>query len=387
MTLKNKVEETFISQYGERPLLIESPGRVNLMGDHTDYNDGFVLPAAIQKVIILGIAPNKLGKIRAFSIDMNESVVLDVNDLQKSAKHWANYLKGVVSELQKEGFKPKGFDVVFGGDIPIGAGLSSSAALEGALLVGLDHLFKLKVGRKQMARIGQLTEHNHVGVNCGIMDQFINLHGEPNSALKLDCRSLEYKLYPVEREDIKIVLCNSKVSHNLASSEYNVRRTQCEKGVKILQKYNPDIKNLRDVTFKMLDDHKEELGALVYRRCRFVLEENERVHDACTHLEQNDLKAFGERMFESHEGLSNDYEVSCEELDVLVELAKKQPGVFGSRMMGGGFGGCTINLIQEDQVEAFINTIFEGYKTQTGLEAEIYITQINGGTKVIEGRL
>ena len=385
MTLKEKVQQTFISKYGAEPLLIESPGRVNLMGDHTDYNDGFVLPAAIQKVIWMGMAPSKLGKIRAFSVDMNESVVLDINDLQKSDKHWANYIKGVVSELAESGYSVSGFDVVFGGDIPIGAGLSSSAALEGAVVVGLDHLFDLGVDRKQMAKIGQLTEHNHVGLNCGIMDQFINLHGEANSALKLDCRSLEYQLFPFEREDIKLVLCNSKVSHNLASSEYNVRRGQCEKGVAILKQYEPDLKNLRDVTFNLLEEHKEELGELVYRRCRFVLEENKRVHDACRHLQENDFKAFGERMYESHAGLSSDYEVSCEELDILVDLAKEQPGVFGSRMMGGGFGGCTINLVQEDQVGTFTNAVSKGYKDATGVDADIYITQINAGAKVIEG--
>lgn len=366
------------------PILIQSPGRVNLMGDHTDYNDGFVLPAAIQKNIVIGMTVNRLDKIRAFSVDMNESVVLDLNNLQKNDKHWVNYIKGVVSELHSAGHKLKGFDMAFGGDIPIGAGLSSSAALEGGLLVGLDRLFGLGLNRKEMAKIGQLTEHNHVGVNCGIMDQFINLHGEPDSALKLDCRSLEYELYPFEREDIKIVLCNSKVSHSLASSEYNVRRRQCEEGVEVLQKYHPEIKNLRDVSFGLLEEHKGELKEVVYRRCRFVLEENQRVQDACDHLKNNDFEALGKTMFTSHQGLSQDYEVSCDELDVLVDIAKNRPGLFGSRMMGGGFGGCTINLVQEDKVEDFMNTVTKAYKQRTGLDTEIYITQISGGAKIIE---
>jgi len=382
--LENKIYEQFRSKFDREPLLINSPGRVNLMGDHTDYNDGFVLPAAIDKVIVLGIGGNKLGKIRAFSADMNESVVMDLNDLHKSDKHWANYIKGVAVELKKKGFKLKGFDVVFGGNIPIGAGLSSSAALEGALTVGLGKLFKLKLSRKEMARIGQLTEHNHVGVNCGIMDQFINLHGEPDKALKLDCRSLEYDLHPFHQEDTKIVLCNSRVSHNLADSEYNVRRSQCEKGVQHLKKYDPQIKNLRDVSMELLQEHKGEMDPVVFRRCKFVLEENERVHMGCEDLSKNDLSAFGRRMFESHEGLSKDYEVSCEELDILVELAKEQEGLIGCRMMGGGFGGCTINLVKESQVASFTDAVSKAYEQRTGIEAEIYVTRINGGAHIVE---
>lgn len=383
--LAETVKDIFQKKFETNPVLIQSPGRVNLIGEHTDYNDGFVLPAAIQKVIMLAIAPNELTKIRAFSVNMNESVVLDLNDLHKSDKHWANYIKGVVSELQKAGYKPSGFDIVFGGDIPIGAGLSSSAALEGGVLVGLDMLFGFGLNRKQMAHLGQLTEHNHVGVKCGIMDQFINLHGEDNKVLKLDCRSLEYQLIPFHRDDIKIVLCNSKVSHNLADSEYNVRRAQCEEGVEVLKKYTPEIRNLRDVDADLLEAHKEELDPVVYRRCKYVIEENERVHNACNDLEKDDFRSFGQRMFESHKGLSEDYEVSCKELDILVELAKNREGLLGSRMMGGGFGGCTINLVEESKVEAFTEAVSKGYYEQTGIETEIYITQIDGGTRVLEG--
>ncbi|MEX2603858.1 MAG: galactokinase, partial [Gracilimonas sp.] len=336
------------------------------------------------KVIVLAMAPNELGKVRAYSVDMDESVELNLDDLQKSKKHWANYIKGAISELQKIGYEPKGFDVVFGGDIPIGAGLSSSAALEGGILVGIEKLFDFGLSRKQMARIGQLTEHNHVGVNCGIMDQFINLHGEANKVLKLDCRTLEYEMYPFERDDIKIVLCNSKVSHNLASSEYNVRRAQCEVGVRIMQKSRPDIENLRDVDINILESHRSELDPVVYRRCKYVIEENQRVHDACNDLEKNDFESFGKRMFESHYGLSNDYEVSCEELDILVEIAKEQPGLLGCRMMGGGFGGCTINLVEEQHVASFTETITKEYKAKTGKDTEIYITQINAGAKVLD---
>lgn len=382
--LLTNIREQFFLKFDKEPLLVQSPGRVNLIGEHTDYNDGFVLPAAIDKVIVLAMASNSLGKVRAYSVDMNESVVMDLDDLHKSDRHWANYVKGVIHETQKEGKDLMGFDLVFGGDIPIGAGLSSSAALEGGLLVGLDQLFKLGFTRKKMARIGQLTEHNHVGVNCGIMDQFINLHGEINKVLKLDCRSLEYGLYPFERDDIKIVLCNSKVSHNLADTEYNVRREQCDSGVKVLQKNESTIKNLRDVDLELLEAHRNEMNEVVYRRCKYVLEENKRVHDACRDLEKGDFKSFGNRMFQSHQGLSKDYEVSCKELDVLVEIAKNQPGLLGSRMMGGGFGGCTINLIEESFVEDFKETVTREYKSRTGIEAEIYITQINGGAAIAE---
>lgn len=382
--LIKKIHKQFLEKYGREPILVQSPGRVNLIGEHTDYNDGFVLPAAIDKTIVMAISPNNLTKIRAYSVDMDESEEFEIENLHESDKHWAKYIKGAVSEIKAEGHQPRGFDVVFGGDIPIGAGLSSSAALEGAVLVGMEELFGFGLSLKQMALIGQRTEHDHVGVKCGIMDQFVNLHGEANKVLKLDCRSLDYDLYPFERDDIKIVLCNSKVSHNLVDSQYNVRRTQCEQGVQVLRKYKPEILNLRDVSMELLKGHKEEMDPVVYRRCKYVLDENQRVHDACNDLEKGDFESFGKRMFQSHEGLSNDYEVSCEELDILVEIAKGQPGLLGARMMGGGFGGCTINLVEEEHVGEFKETIAKEYNAKTGIEPEIYITQISSGTKVLK---
>lgn len=381
--LSSTINQEFEDRFKSKPILVQSPGRVNLIGEHTDYNDGFVLPAAIQKVIILALAPNELDSVRAFSVDMNEEVILDLTHLESSDKHWANYIKGVIAELREQGYESKGFDLVFGGNIPIGAGLSSSAALEGGLLVGLSKLFDFDVDRKTMARIGQLTEHNHVGVRCGIMDQFINLHGESHKVLRLDCRTLEYQLYPFEREDIKIVLCNSNVSHNLASSEYNVRREQCEAGVEVLRKFDSDIVNLRDVSIEFLEAHEADIDSLVFKRCKYVVEENNRVVAACEDLEKGDFEAFGERMFQSHNGLSNDYEVSCEELDVLVAIAKEQPGLLGSRMMGGGFGGCTINLVEENQVENFVEKVGCEYSKRTGKETEVYITSINAGTRIL----
>ncbi len=382
--LGDKMYKKFVSTYRKEPIMVESPGSINLLGDHTDYNDGFVLSTAIDRVIVMGMAKNNLERIRAFSVDMNESTVMDLNDLCKNEKHWANYIKGVAVELQRAGFDIKGFDIVFGGNIPIGAGLSSSAALEGGLLVGLNHLFKLGLTRIKKTGIGQLAEQNHIGVNGGIMDQFINLHGEKDKALKLDCRTLEYQQYPFKQDDINLVVCNSKVNHNVATSECNVRREQCKKGMKVLQKYNPEIKNLRDVSFEQLEEHKNEMNELAYLRCKFVLEENERVQRACSHLEEKDFEAFGKQMFVSHEGLSSHYEVSCEEVDILVELAKDHPGVLGSRMMGEGFGGCTVNLVKEEQVSSFKDFMAEEYRSRTGIEAGIYITQISDGAKIIE---
>lgn len=385
--LVKHVSSDFKSRFDKEPVLVESPGRVNLMGDHTDYNDGFVLPAAIDKKIVLGISPNEMDKVRAFSIDMNETVELELNNPEQSDKQWANYVKGVICEIREKGYSLNGFDVVFSGDIPIGAGLSSSAALEGALLVGLNHIFDLDLSKTEMARIGQLTEHHHVGVNCGIMDQFVNLHGAENSVLKLDCRSLEYEPFPFERDDIKIVLCNSKVSHNLAYSEYNIRRAQCEEGVEVLRKYDADIQNLRDVSREFLEEQKNEMKKVIYQRCKFVLDENERVLTACKHLTENDFEAFGQCMFESHEGLSKEYEVSCKELDLLVETAKEQAGLYGARMMGGGFGGCTINLVKEEQVEAFQKEISKEYRNRTGIEVEMYVTQIASAVNIIHNSL
>ncbi len=376
-----RVKEVYNQHFTDPPVIVTSPGRVNLIGEHTDYNDGFVMPAAIDKVIVLAMSKNDSNKIEAYSVDMDEKYSADLSrDLEEPDLHWAKFFKGIVSELSERGISTGGFNVVFGGNIPIGSGLSSSAALEGGILLGLSELFDFELSRIEMARVGQLTEHNHVGVRCGIMDQFANLYGESGVALKLDCRSLEFERIPFNRDDIQIVLCNSKVSHNLASSEYNVRREQCEAGVAVLKKYYPDISNLRDVSIDMLRAHEQELDELIYMRCKFVIEENERVLRAGEYLENDDFEEFGQQVYASHYGLSNEYEVSCEELDILVELAKGQPGVLGARMMGGGFGGCTINFVEQTAVKAFTDHITTAYKEKTGIDTEIYITRISEGT-------
>ncbi|MDZ7718473.1 MAG: galactokinase [Balneolaceae bacterium] len=379
-----KIYNDFKSRFDTEPILIQSPGRVNLIGEHTDYNEGFVLPAAIDKVIVLGCAANESKKARLHSIDMKESFEVDLSkDLEKSDYHWANYILGVVDQLKIRGDKIEGFDCVFGGDIPIGAGLSSSAALEGGVVLGLSKLFDLSISKTEMAKIGQAAENHFVGMQCGIMDQFANLHGKEGHALKLDCRSLEFELYPFHRSDIKIILCDTNVHRELTSSEYNIRRQQCEEGVQILKQFDYDIKSLRDVSMQMLKKHMGDFTPVVFERCIFILEENKRVEAACEALTNDDLETFGKLMYESHYGLRDLYEVSCKELDVLVEITEKLEGVFGSRMMGGGFGGCTINLVKEEFVDEFIRSVERKYSEKIGDDLEIYQASINDGTKQI----
>lgn len=390
--LFNKIKQAYTERFGASPLMIQSPGRVNLIGEHTDYNDGFVLPAAIDKVIYMAMGRNNLGKIRLLSVDMDmKTFETPVSaEYQKVETHWANYILGVVNEMQKAGYNPGkgegegGFDCVFGGTIPIGAGLSSSAALEGGIALGLNELFQLDMSRKEMALISQRAENLFVGVQSGIMDQFANLHGKKNSVIKLDCRTLDYERYPFEWNNVRILLCDTKVRRELAGSEYNVRRQQCEEGVAVIKKSHPEVKNLRDVSFEQLEEHKQKMDPVVYRRCRYVLEENRRLLDGCEDLMQGDLEGFGKRMYQSHYGLKNDYEVSCEELDILVEAVEPLDGVLGARMMGGGFGGCTINLVALDKLEEIKQQVTDSYKKKTGIKPDIYVANIGEGTHIIK---
>lgn len=378
----SQVKEKFRQHYKQEPLIITSPGRINLIGEHTDYNEGFVLPAAIDKKIVYAIALNGTDTCRAFALFNNEEASFSLQHL-KHGKGWINYLMGVVYQLQQHGYEVKGFDCVISGDIPIGAGMSSSAAVEGGLIFGLDHLLHFGLERMQMAKIGQLAEHTFPGVKCGIMDQFANLHGQKDKVMLLDCRSLEYQYFPFEfSRDYKVVLCNSMVHHSLASSEYNVRRAQCEEGVELLKAFLPGINSLRDVTSAQVEQYKDRLPSKVYDRCLFVTQENERVEKACSHLQQHNLEEVGRLMYASHEGLSSLYEVSCPELDFLASLAKERPEVAGARMMGGGFGGCTINLVKTDKVEDFISFIRSRYNDAFGKVLEIYVTAIEDGVSV-----
>ena len=379
------IVRTFKDRYGKEPLVVAAPGRVNLIGEHTDYNEGFVLPAAVDKKMFVALAPNGTSTVNVYASAYDQSYSFDVNKIEavKETK-WYSYLKGVIYLIQERNKKVKGVDVIIDGNVPVGAGMSSSAALSSGFAFGLNEVFQLGLTRMDIAHIAQKTEHIFLGVMVGIMDMFASLHGKAEHVIKLDCRSMEYEYIPFRFPDYKIVLVNTMVEHSLASSEYNVRRKQCEEGVAIMRKHlGENIKTLRDVPLKELEAHKDELSAEVYRRCSYVLKENERLLKGCDMLKAGDLEGFGKLMYETHDGLSKDYNVSCKELDLLVEHAKTFKEVAGSRMMGGGFGGCTINLVQEECVERFTTFIKEKYKAAFNKEPEVYITQIEEGVKVI----
>ncbi|WP_210463547.1 galactokinase [Rufibacter roseolus] len=375
---------TFQKLYNQEPIVIRSAGRVNLIGEHTDYNEGFVLPAAIDKELYFAIAPNGTTSMRAYSFDLHEKSTFNLEQVAPTQTAWANYLLGVVAQLQKAGHTVPGFDLVFGGNIPMGAGLSSSAAVECGLAYALNHLFGFGLGKMDLVKMAQKAEHEYAGVMCGIMDQFASMFGKRNHVIRLDCRSLEYEYFPFDMRDYRLVLCDTQVKHSLASSEYNTRRQECEAGVTILQKHYPQVNSLRDVTLEMLESQKDEFDAVVYRRCTYVVQENLRVEQACLDLERGDLEAFGQKMFASHQGLQHDYEVSCPELDFLAQVARGCEGVLGARMMGGGFGGCTINLVRLSGLEKFTETVEKAYLQQFNRSLPIYIARIVDGTGLVQ---
>jgi galactokinase len=374
------IRKKFVALFNQEPSLYRSPGRVNLIGEHTDYNDGFVLPAAINKDVIFAIAPNNTMRIRFYSFDLDEHVSFELKNTVRSNTNWANYLVGVVAQFQSLNFPVQGFDLVFGGNIPIGAGLSSSAAIECGLAFGLNHLFGYNLDRFTLAKMAQKAEHEFAGVRCGIMDQFASLFGKEGHVIKLDCRSLEYEYYPFNMSQYRIVLCDTEVKHSLASTEYNTRREECETGIAVLSNYYPTINSLRDVTIEMLQKHQKQLNPVVFKRCMYVIQENIRVEAASQALLAGDLVLFGEKMYASHEGLQHDYEVSCRELDFLVDQTRKNDAVLGARMMGGGFGGCTINIVREDEVEFFISDMKQTYERQFNMQLKTYITEIANGS-------
>ncbi|WP_276498960.1 galactokinase [Pontibacter litorisediminis] len=379
-----EIIETFESRYQQKPVVVRSPGRVNLIGEHTDYNDGFVLPAAINKEIYFAVAPNNTNTFRAYAYDLQQEAAFDLGQVQRSDKSWANYLLGVIAQLQQANYEVKGFDLVYGGNIPIGAGLSSSAAVECGLAYALNHIFGYNIPKFELVKMAQLAEHEYAGVKCGIMDQFASMYGRQNHAVKLDCRSLDFDYYHLEMADYRIVLCDTQVKHNLASSEYNTRRQECEAGVALLQRHYPEVKSLRDVTVPMLEQHQEEFEPVVYKRCTYIVHENIRVEEACQALEQGDMKTFGEKMYASHRGLQHNYEVSCPELDFLVDEAREMDSVLGARMMGGGFGGCTINLVKLDALQEFTEQMEEAYKLQFGIALKTYVAEIVDGSSLVE---
>jgi len=377
------IKQKFKEIYKNNPLLVRSPGRINLIGEHTDYNDGFVFPAAINKEIHFAVAKNDVNKFRFYASDLNENFQMDVDDLAKTDTSWANYLLGVVAQYKKAGHSIKGVDCVFGGDIPMGAGLSSSAAIENGFAVALNTLFEIGIGKTEMAQMAQKAEHEYAGVLCGIMDQFASMHGKKGHALKLDCRTLDFEYATIDLNGYGIILCDTKVKHELASSAYNTRREECEIGVKILQQYDATITALRDVNLSLLEKHQEQFDAIVYKRCEFVINENNRVEKAFKALQNNDIEALGALMYQSHEGLRDAYEVSCKELDILAAYAKKHDAIVGSRMMGGGFGGCTINIVKQEKMASFSEEITAYYLEKTSIKPEIYTVEIVNGTGLI----
>jgi galactokinase len=379
----SKLREKFISLFNTEPLLVRSPGRVNIIGEHTDYNEGFVLPAAIDKAIYLAIDNRNDDVIHLYAQDYQQSHEVTLSTVAPTDKHWPNYILGMVNQLQKRGCAIGGFNLVIDGDVPLGAGLSSSAAVECAIAFALNELFALGIEKIEMVKMAQLAEQTFAGVMVGIMDQFASMFGKKGHAIKLDCRSLEYEYVPLVLKGVKILLLNTNVKHSLASSEYNTRRKQCEQGVAWVKEHHPEVNSLRDVTMQMLNKHVAPKDKVIFRRCKYVVEENIRLLEGCEDLKAGNIEALGKKMFLTHEGLSKEYEVSCKELDYLVDYVKNNSAVLGARMMGGGFGGCTINLVKEEAIDALVKNISADYQRAMNLELSAYIAGIEDGTSIV----
>lgn len=378
-TVKSKFKEL----YQEEPLLIHAPGRINLIGEHTDYNNGFVMPAAIHMGVQFAFAiTSKNTSIH--SVKYNQSYTPDLaNPVKVAQPEWVNYFLGIMNQINALGLKLGNFSCVFDGDLPTGAGLSSSAAMECGFVFGLNELFQLGLTPLEMVHMAQWSEHNYAGVKCGIMDQFSSMMGKDQHAFMLDCRSLEYEYLPLNLGDYTLLLCDTNVKHSLSSSEYNTRRKECQQGIAIISHDFPEVESLRDVTTTMLEACKEKLPTIIYNRCKFVVEENSRVVEASKDLKRGDLAAFGKKMFAAHEGLSKLYTVSCAELDFLVELAKAESEILGARMIGGGFGGCTLNLIHQNSIERFLTSAKAAYYNKFGMEMSSYVVKPGKGTSVV----
>ncbi len=365
-------------------ITVQAPGRINIIGEHTDYNDGFVLPAAIDKKLTVYIEKNgSESKVNLLDRKRENSFSFDLKNFSPREKSWHNYIMGVVHELQKLGGKITGFDAEFEGDVPIGGGMSSSAALECSFAVGLNELFGIGFDKWRLIKAAQMAEHNFVGIKCGIMDQFASVMGKKDCVMQLDCRSLEFQYFPLELGAYQLLLLNTNISHALASSEYNTRRAECEEGVDILKKEYLDIINLRDVDQQQLEACRAKMPNHIFRRCRHVVFENQRVLDATKVLLTDDFKTLGELVYQSHFSLQNDYEVSCPELDFLVDQTLEKDYVLGSRMMGGGFGGCTINLLKKSRVGEFVEQVSECYLNRFGIDLTPIEVSIEDGAKVI----
>jgi galactokinase len=365
----------FREMFGTSARLFRAPGRVNVIGEHTDYNDGFVMPAALGFYTWVAAAKREGRVLEAYSAHFDEKISLSLDELSgPPRRHWSDFIRGVAAGLQNGGYKLAGANLVIHGEVPLGAGLSSSAALEVATALALGSVSGMDVPPLDLVKLCQKAEHEFVGTRCGIMDQFVAVYGATGHALMLDCRSLEYQLLPMP-DNFRLVVCNSMVRHELASGEYNRRRADCEEGVKLLQPHLPEIRALRDVEVADLEAWKQVLPSTVYRRCRHVVTEDQRVLAAAKALQSGEAERFGNLMYESHTSLRDDYEVSCKELDLLVDLASSRAGVYGARMTGGGFGGCTVNLLRADAADSFKEHISQAYREATGIIPEIYVCE------------
>ena len=381
--MQNKIHEKFVSLFGEGGEVYASAGRINLIGEHTDYNGGYVFPGAIDKCLMAEIKPNGTDKVRAYSIDINEYVEFGMNEEDKPAQHWACYIFGVCRETIKRGGKVAGFDTVFAGNVPLGAGLSSSAALESCFAFAINEINQNGIDKFELAKIGQSTEHNYCGVKCGIMDQFASCFGKSGSLIRLNCKTLEYKYFPFNPKGYKLVLIDTCVKHNLASSAYNKRRESCENAAAAIRKNHPEVEFLSDAKRLWLDEVRDKISSEDFLRAEYVIGEVQRVLDVCDALEREDYETVGEMMYQTHFGMSKLYEVSCEELDFLAKLARKMD-VTGCRVMGGGFGGCTINLVKEELYDNFLAEAKKQYSAKFGHECKVYEVNISDGAHRVE---
>ena len=375
----NRLEQTFASLFGGSPRIYRAPGRVNLIGEHTDYTGGFVMPAAIDLFTYVASSQRRDRKLVVRSENLQEQMEVSLDTLpERGKRHWSDYVVGVAKALQELGYRLSGVNLLVEGNVPLGAGLSSSASLEVAVATALRDLFEIPLPSKDLALLCQRAENEFVGARCGIMDQFIAVHGASDRALLLDCRSLEYHLLPLLR-DVRLVICNTMVRHEIAHGEYNLRRSQCEQGTRMLAQHISGLRSLRDVSEADFAELNDGLPELIRRRCRHVITENARVLRAAQALEGRDMVKFGELMRMSHESLRDDFEVSCAELDLMVDLAGNLPGVYGSRMTGGGFGGCTVNLVREECTVPFGQIVREEYTKGIGVEPDIYVCSTADG--------
>jgi galactokinase len=382
MEMKSRIQEKYKTIFGEDAQLFMSAGRINLIGEHTDYNGGFVFPGAIDKGIMAEVGVNGTEKVKAFSLDYDEYVEFGLDEEDKPDQAWARYIFGVCRETIKRGGKVEGFNTVFAGDVPLGAGLSSSAALESTFAYALNYIFKNGIDKFELAKIGQSDEHNYCGVNCGIMDQFASIFGKKGNLIRLNCKTLEYKYFPFDPKGYRLVLLDTCVKHELASSAYNKRRASCENACRAIQKNHPEVEFLSDANRAWLEEVRGQIPEEDFLRAEYVLGEYQRVLDVCDALEREDYETVGELMYQTHFGLSRLYEVSCEELDFLNKLARKLD-VTGSRVMGGGFGGCTINLVRDELYEPFIKEAKVRFAEKFGHEPKVYDVVISDGAHLV----